>query len=133
MSGRSRRGRPPHEDVLTPTEWRVVHAVQHGMSNREIAARRGISLDAVKYHVANAVAKLGLTNRQALRRWFRVPGTSALRLQERPIMTTMTLGPLAQIARTVRDIKESEAWYGGPPGPPPPYNLRPPAVFRFRG
>src|SRR5256884_1301022 len=76
MSGRSRRGRPPHEDVLTPTEWRVVHAVQHGMSNREIAARRGISLDAVKYHVANAVAKLGLTNRQALRRWFRVPGTS---------------------------------------------------------
>jgi len=96
MSGRSRRGRPPHEDVLTPTEWRVVHAVQHGMSNREIAARRGISLDAVKYHVANAVAKLGLTNRQALRRWFRVPGTSALRLQERPIMSTLTLGPLAR-------------------------------------
>jgi len=44
---------------LTPSEWRVVHAVQHGMSNREIAARRGISPDAVKYHVANAVAKLG--------------------------------------------------------------------------
>src|SRR6267143_748595 len=87
MPGRSRRGRPPHDDVLTPTEWRVVHAVQHGMSNREIAARRGISLDAVKYHVANAVAKLGLANRQALRRWFRVPGTSALRLQERPIMS----------------------------------------------
>ena len=42
MSGSSRRGRPPHDDVLTPTEWRVVHAVQHGMSNREIAARRGI-------------------------------------------------------------------------------------------
>jgi len=112
MSGSSRRGRPPHDDVLTPSEWRVVHAVQHGMSNREIAARRGISPDAVKYHVANAVAKLGLANRQALRRWFRVPGTSALRLQERPIMTTLTLGPLAQISRTVRDIKESEAWYG---------------------
>ena len=27
-------------------------------------------------------------------------------------MTTLTLGPLAQISRTVRDIKESEAWYG---------------------
>ena len=70
---RSRRGRPPHDDVLTPTEWRVVHAAQHGLSNREIAARRGISRDAVKYHVANAVAKLGVANRQALRRWFREP------------------------------------------------------------
>ncbi len=35
MSGRSRRGRPPHEDVLTPTEWRVVHAVQHADGTQE--------------------------------------------------------------------------------------------------
>ena len=27
-------------------------------------------------------------------------------------MMTVNLGPLAQISRTVRDIKESEAWYG---------------------
>jgi DNA-binding CsgD family transcriptional regulator/catechol 2,3-dioxygenase-like lactoylglutathione lyase family enzyme len=133
MPGRSRRGRPPHDDVLTPTEWRVVHAVQHGMSNREIAARRGISLDAVKYHVANAVAKLGLANRQALRRWFRVPGTSALRLQERPIMTTLTLGPLAQISRTVRDIKESETWYGGTLGLPHLYTFGSLAFFDCGG
>ena len=133
MSGRSRRGRPPHDDVLTPTEWRVVHAVQHGMSNREIAARRGVSPDAVKYHVANAVAKLGLANRQALRRWFRVPGTSALRLQERPIMTTLTLGPLAQISRTVRDIKESEAWYGTTLGLPHLYTFGSQAFFDCGG
>ena len=133
MSGSSRRGRPPHDDVLTPTEWRVVHAVQHGMSNREIAARRGISLDAVKYHVANAVAKLGLANRQALRRWFRVPGTSALRRQERPIMTTLTLGPLAQISRTVRDIKESEAWYGATLGLPHLYTFGSLAFFDCGG
>jgi DNA-binding CsgD family transcriptional regulator/catechol 2,3-dioxygenase-like lactoylglutathione lyase family enzyme len=133
MSATSRRGRPPHDDVLTPTEWRVVHAVQHGMSNREIAARRGISLDAVKYHVANAVAKLGLANRQALRRWFRVPGTSALRLQERAIMTTLTLGPLAQISRTVRDIKESEAWYGGTLGLPHLYTFGSLAFFDCGG
>jgi len=119
--------------VLTPTEWRVVHAVQHGMSNREIAARRGISLDAVKYHVANAVAKLGLANRQALRRWFRVPGTSALRLQERPIMSTLTLGPLAQISRTVRDIKESEAWYGTTLGLPHLYTFGSLAFFDCGG
>jgi len=99
--------------VLTPTEWRVVHAIQHGMSNREIAARRGISLDAVKYHVANAVAKLGVTNRQGLRRWFREPRGSALgRKQKEKSVTTLSLGALAQVSRTVRDIKESEAWYG---------------------
>ena len=78
MPGNTRRGRPPSADVLTPSEWRVVHAVQHGLSNREIARRRGISVDAVKYHVANAVAKLGVTNRAGLRRWFREPRGSAL-------------------------------------------------------
>jgi DNA-binding CsgD family transcriptional regulator/catechol 2,3-dioxygenase-like lactoylglutathione lyase family enzyme len=111
MTGRNRRGRPPHDDLLTPTEWRVVHAVQHGLSNRAIAARRGISTDAVKFHVSNALSKLGLANRQALRRWFREPRSSALKGKERS-MTTVKLGPLAQISRTVRDIKESEAWYG---------------------
>jgi DNA-binding CsgD family transcriptional regulator/catechol 2,3-dioxygenase-like lactoylglutathione lyase family enzyme len=112
MPGKSRRGRPPHDDVLTPTEWRVVHAAQHGLSNREIAARRGVSRDAVKYHVANAVAKLGVVNRQGLRHWFREPGHSALGRKEKPMTDAMELGALAQISRTVRDIKESEAWYG---------------------
>jgi len=68
-----RRGRPPHDDVLTPTEWAIAHAVKHGMSNREIARRRGISADAVKFHVGNALSKLGFSNRQQLRKWFRVP------------------------------------------------------------
>jgi DNA-binding CsgD family transcriptional regulator/predicted enzyme related to lactoylglutathione lyase len=54
------RGRPRHDDVLTPGEWRMVHAVQHGMTSREIAERRGISRDAVKFHVTNVIAKLGL-------------------------------------------------------------------------
>ena len=112
MPGNKRRGRPPHNDVLTATEWRVVHAVQHGLSNREIAARRGVSTDAVKYHVANAVAKLGLSGRRALRRWFREPRGSALSRKERSMTSPLKLGPLAQISRSVRDIKESEAWYG---------------------
>jgi DNA-binding NarL/FixJ family response regulator len=78
MPATARRGRPPHADVLTPAEWRVVHAIQHGMTNREIARRRGISADAVKYHLANALAKLGLPDRKALRAWFRAPAGSAL-------------------------------------------------------
>ena len=129
----SRRGRPPHEDVLTPTEWRVVHAVQHGLSNREIAARRGVSLDAVKFHVSNALSKLGLANREALRRWFRVPATSALRHTDQSTMTTTTLGALAQISRTVRDIKESEAFYGKTLGLPHLYSFGSLAFFDCSG
>lgn len=60
-----------------------MHAVQHGMSNRAIAARRGISTDAVKFHVSNAIAKLGLADRRALRRWFREPRASALGRKEK--------------------------------------------------
>lgn len=112
MVERAKRGRPAHGDVLTPAEWRVVHAVQHGLSNREIAERRGISRDAVKYHVANAVAKLGVGSRQGLKRYFRAPRDSALAAKEKPVTAALELGALAQIARTVRDIKESEAWYG---------------------
>jgi DNA-binding CsgD family transcriptional regulator/catechol 2,3-dioxygenase-like lactoylglutathione lyase family enzyme len=112
MPAKSRRGRPPSADLLTPTEWRIVHAIQHGMSNREIARRRGVSLDAVKYHVANVVAKLGVANRQGLRRWFRAPADSALTRESKTMSTTLNLGPLLQISRTVRDIKESAAWYG---------------------
>jgi len=62
-----KRGRPPHADLLTPSEWRTVHFVQHGMSNAAIAARRGISLDAVKFHVSNALSKLRLRDRRELR------------------------------------------------------------------
>ena len=54
------RGRPPHDDQLTPAEWSVVEWVRHGLTNRQIAERRGIGLDAVKFHVGNALAKLGL-------------------------------------------------------------------------
>jgi DNA-binding CsgD family transcriptional regulator/catechol 2,3-dioxygenase-like lactoylglutathione lyase family enzyme len=112
MTGRTRRGRPAHDDVLTPTEWRVVHAIQHGLTNREIAVRRGISPDAVKYHVANALAKLGVRDRQGLKRWFREPRHSVLARKEKPMTDPVKLGVLAQVSRTVRDIKESEAWYG---------------------
>jgi DNA-binding CsgD family transcriptional regulator/catechol 2,3-dioxygenase-like lactoylglutathione lyase family enzyme len=115
-----RRGRPPHDDLLTPAEWRIVNAVRHGMSNGEIARRRGISLDAVKFHVANAIAKLGLQDRRALKRWRGIPKNSALRgtHEERSMSTgnptaALQLGPIGQISRTVTDIQQAEAWYGG--------------------
>jgi DNA-binding CsgD family transcriptional regulator/catechol 2,3-dioxygenase-like lactoylglutathione lyase family enzyme len=105
------RGRPPHADVLTPGEWRTVHAVQHGMTNAEIARRRGVSVDAVKYHVANALTKLGLPDRKALRAWFRAPRDGALAKGSTTMNATANLGPIGQIARSVSDIAASEKWF----------------------
>ena len=101
-----RKGRPPHDDVLTPAEWRIVHAVKHGMSNREIAQRRRISPDAVQFHVANALAKIGLPNRAALLRWSRPPKGSALDRKEKHAVVTSKLGTIGQIARSVSSVEE---------------------------
>ena len=108
MAGQRKRGRPPYDDILTKTEWSIVHAVQHGMTTREIARRRGVSFDAIKYHIDNAMAKVGVPNRRALRRWFRAPKGSALSSQAPTGNEGLTLG---QISRSVRDIRLSEAWY----------------------
>jgi catechol 2,3-dioxygenase-like lactoylglutathione lyase family enzyme/DNA-binding CsgD family transcriptional regulator len=104
------RGRPPHDDVLTPTQWRVTHAIQHGLTTRGIAEGREITRDGVKYHVAQILGKLNLPNRKALRSWFQAPKGSALARQETS-MNTLELGAIGQIARSVTDIKTSEQWY----------------------
>lgn len=106
------RGRPPHDDVLTPAEWRVVEGVRHGLTNRDIAGRLGVSPDAVKFHVANALAKLGFASRADLRAWAGVRRDSNLARQEIAMDAPLTLGPLGQIARTVKDIAAARAWYG---------------------
>jgi DNA-binding CsgD family transcriptional regulator/catechol 2,3-dioxygenase-like lactoylglutathione lyase family enzyme len=105
------RGRPPHADVLTPAEWRVVEAVRHGMNNPQIARRQGVSLDAVKFHVANALGKLGLASRAELRRWDGVSAGSVLKGRKSDMAKPQALGPLHQIARVVADIEASKAWY----------------------
>ena len=133
MNTRSRRGRPPHNDVLTPAEWRVVHAVKHGMTSREIAERRGISIDAVKYHVANAIAKLGVADRKALRLWHRAPRDSALNRQETAVKAPMKLGSIAQISRTVKDIEQAQAWYRDVLGLPHLYTFGKLAFFDCGG
>jgi DNA-binding CsgD family transcriptional regulator/catechol 2,3-dioxygenase-like lactoylglutathione lyase family enzyme len=120
------RGRPPHADVLTPAEWRTVYAVQHGMTNVAIARRRGISVNAVKFHVTNALAKLGLADRKALRRWFKTQGDSA-------VTTDLKLGPIGQIARSVSDVVASEKWYRDVLGVPHLYTFGPLAFFDLGG
>ena len=131
MTSRSRRGRPPHDDVLTPAEWRTVHAVKHGLTSKQIAVRRRISIDAVKYHVANALEKLGVANRKELRQWHRAPKDSALR--DSPMNSQLTLGSIAQIARSVQDIKQAEAWYKNVLGLPHLYTFGNLAFFDCNG
>jgi len=110
-----------------------VHAVQHGMTNREIAERRGVSLDAIKFHVSNAIAKLGIGNRRALRQWFRVPRHSALYRKEITVNEALKLGPIGQISRSVNDIAQSEAWYGKVLGLPHLYTFGKLAFFDCNG
>ncbi len=127
------RGRPKHADLLTPSEWRTVHAVQHGLSNAEIARRRGVSVDAVKFHVSNALAKLGLADRKALRAWFRAPRDSALANNGSANMQASPLGPIGQIARSVSNAAASEKWYRDVLGLPHLYTFGTLAFFDCGG
>lgn len=117
---RRTRGRPPHDDILTPAEWRVLHAVQHGFSNRALAARLGVSHDAIKYHLRNLCDKLGVRHKHQLRTRFVRPKRSSIQqpsLSPPPAQeSTMSasphaLGPLGQISRTVGNIDVSRHWY----------------------
>jgi DNA-binding CsgD family transcriptional regulator/catechol 2,3-dioxygenase-like lactoylglutathione lyase family enzyme len=120
------RGRPAHPDVLTPAEWRVVEAVRHGLGNAAIARRLGVSADAVKYHVNNALDKLALTRRADLRTWDGIARTSALHPREVPMETKPEqglIGSIGQIARSVRDIEVARRWYGEVLGLPHLYSF----------
>ncbi len=127
------RGRPRHDDVLTPAEWRIAHAVKHGMTNRAIAERRGISIDAVKFHIANIVAKLGVNSRKELRQWFRAPKGSALSRRPLDMNAPVILGQIGQISRTVRDIAQAQQWYGKVLGLPHLYTFDHLAFFDCGG
>jgi DNA-binding CsgD family transcriptional regulator/catechol 2,3-dioxygenase-like lactoylglutathione lyase family enzyme len=105
------RGRPRYADLLTPAEWRVVEAVRHGMTSRQIAERRSISIDAVKYHVANALEKLGLKSRAELRQWDGVARNSALFSKEPAMKDETPFGTIGQISRRVKDIEAARRWY----------------------
>lgn len=106
------RGRPRFDDLLTPAEWRVLEAVRHGLSNPQIAQRLGVSVDAVKYHVANTLQKLGITGRAGLRAWTGVRRDSALHRKAHAMNSNeIALGPVGQISRSVKDIAAARAWY----------------------
>jgi DNA-binding CsgD family transcriptional regulator len=49
---------------LTEREREVLALVRLGLTNEEIAARLGITLDGAKYHVSQILAKLGVASRE---------------------------------------------------------------------
>lgn len=111
MARRS-RGRPPHPDVLTPTEWSVLNQWRHGQTRRTIAASRGISDYAVRYHLRNIAGKLGVEGTPALRAWPGFPKTSPLASRRARTMTEpLALGQLGQISMYARTASVTEAWY----------------------
>ena len=85
--------------------------LRHGLSMRAVAERRGISCDAVKFHVANAVGKLGLSGLRALRRWQGVAAHSALKGRAAGMTESLTLGAIGEVSRSVSDIEAAAAWY----------------------
>ena len=111
MNTRRSRGRPAHPDILTPAEWKVAEGVRHGLTNPQIASRQDISLDAVKFHVSNILAKLGMKGREELRLWDGTAAGSAIR-RGRHMEEGQSLGRIGQIARTVSDISAARQWYG---------------------
>jgi len=127
------RGRPPHPDLLTPAEWEVVERVRHGLTNRQIARARGTSLDATKFHVANVLSKLGLRDREALRRWRGRAADSAACDEGGTGMTNMKLGALGQVSMPVTDIGEAERFYGEVLGLPHLYTFGNLAFFDCGG
>lgn len=85
----------------------------------------------MKYHIANALEKLGVANRKELRQWHRAPKDGALK--DNTMNSPPVSGSIAQIARSVQDIKQSEAWYKNVLGLPHLYTFGVLAFFDCNG
>jgi len=78
ISHRRTRGRPRHPDILTPVEWRVLEGIRRCATNAEIARLNGVSVNTIRTHVSNILAKVGLPDRHALAAWEgRMSGSSS--------------------------------------------------------
>ena len=78
------RGRPRHDDILTPREWEVLNLVEAGLTNEQIAERLGISFGTAKYHVGEIISKLGVESREE--------APAAARRAQAPVVPLWRLG-----------------------------------------
>ncbi len=102
---RRSRGRPPHPDILTPAEWRVVEEVRKGRTNPEIADALDLSPNTVKTHVSSALAKLGFAHRDQLATWEGRPAAAGRASSAATAWTALLghrrIGPVATAAAGV--------------------------------
>ena len=87
-----RRGRPRHDDVLTPREWQVLDLLREDLTNEQIAARLRISPDTAKFHVSEILTKLGVGSRREAATW-----------QGRP-KVTFGFGPLVELLHKMSSV-----------------------------
>ena len=66
---------------LTRREREVGELLRHGLTNEEIAARLGISLDGAKYHVSQILSKIGVATREEAAQALAASATRPSRLQ----------------------------------------------------
>jgi predicted enzyme related to lactoylglutathione lyase len=118
--------------VLTPAEWAILDLVRHGLRRAEIASRRGVSVDAVKYHLANISGKLGVRVRD-LRHWPGVPMTSAAKHRGGRSMATTPIGRIGQVSLNIRDVGRAERFYGTTLGLPHVFTFGDLAFFDAAG
>jgi DNA-binding CsgD family transcriptional regulator len=63
------------ETGLSERELEVLEVARHGLTNAEIAAKLGVTVHTVKFHLASIYRKLGAVNRtDAIVRWLATPG-----------------------------------------------------------
>lgn len=61
----------PNMSDLTPAERDVLAMVEEGLTNSQIADRRGVSANTVSNQISRILLRLGLDNRLQAARWFR--------------------------------------------------------------
>jgi DNA-binding CsgD family transcriptional regulator len=54
---------PSPASVLSPRELEVLELTSRGFTNQRVAAQLGVTIHAVKFHLAAVYRKLGVTNR----------------------------------------------------------------------
>jgi DNA-binding CsgD family transcriptional regulator len=99
-----RRGRRPHNGLLTEREHEVLDLIRLGLSNAEIADRMSIARETVKWHVSEILSKLGVETREAAAAWQpeELVGGRPLRLGGMPLL--FRLAGAGLVAATVAGV-----------------------------
>ena len=110
------RGRPAHQDLLTPAEWQVVSLAQHGLTNQQMADSLGVSINAIKFHLSNVIDKLRIeshgmvSNKKSLLQFLGAPKESPYHRSQN-MDKPSAIQSIGQISRKVKDIEQSVTWY----------------------